>query len=674
MEGMAQATREIMWNISHAWLIYPLFIISLVFLVRGVNKRILFWKKGKSDNECFSDLIKRFRFMIMEVFNQERVNMFEFPAFFHSCFFYSFLILFGTTTVVALDYDFGTSLFTGIIYIVLSLGADIAGGLILIGIAAALWRRYVMKPKTIETSFKEDTWALILLALIVITGFIAEALRISVTGDVWQSVSPVGKIIAVILYSDLDPDKGASRHAFVWWIHTLLAFGWIASIPKTKFFHILTLPANAFLSKMKPAGELERVDLEELMEDENFDPEDFTFGIDTTNDFTWKHRMEFDTCVSCGRCEEVCPAFSANQPLSPKYFISSIKDLIIANDNKVITGDSGLEIVENAFDENYLWFCRTCYGCTGVCPAFINHVDRIIDIRRNEVVMKGRVPNEANRTLKTIQSLGNPFASQSERVEWVESLDVKIVGPGESCDVLYWIGCLTTFDPTKHKIATDLIHILKKCDIDVGILGGAEMCCGDPCRVFGDEHNYQMAVKPQIEELNNRTFNTLLVTCPHCYNTLENEHPQFGGKYNVVHYSEFLLGLIREGKIKFDSSYKKSLTYHDPCYLGRYQKVFDDPRQVLNNVYGSSIIEMPKNRERSFCCGGGGGHFWMDIKEGERINSMRVLQAKEAGAQTIATACPYCMQMLDDGIKINNLDEEMAVEDLAGLILKVMKK
>ncbi len=656
-----------MWNITDMWLLYLLFFISLAFFGVGVYRRIQFWKKGKSDNERFSDLSKRFRFAIKEVLFQNKARQSGYPGLFHSLIFYSFLVLLVTTAIIALDYDFGTSLFKGYIYILFTVGAEIAGVLILIGVLMALWRRFVQKPETLETAFA-DTCALLLLALIIITGFAVEGIRISVAGDKWQAFSSVGYMIS-FFFSWSDVDSGNSLHAVLWWTHSFLVFLWVATIPYTKFVHILTMPANAFFSKMKPAGELDRIDLEALIESDDFDEDDFNVGIDTTNDFTWKQRLDFDACVSCGRCDEVCPAFIAKRPLSPKKFISAMKDLVLKSEEQKSTSEADTEIVGNAFDPEYVWHCLTCMACIQACPAYIAHVDTIMDIRRNEITMKGRADAEVSRIIKSMEVHGNPFGSQITRVEWVKSLDVPVLAEGDKCDVLYWIGCLTTFDEDKQKIATDLTHILKECDVDFRVLGKAETCCGDPARICGEENLFQTIAKGQVEELTNRNFKTLLVSCPHCYNVLKNEYPQFGGKFDVVHHSEFLQDLLQIGEpAKPEKGGQGTIVYHDPCYLGRYQKIYDAPRQVINAASNSELVEMENCRETSRCCGGGGGHFWMGFKEGERIDIMRVQQVRRTNANTIITSCPFCFHMLQDALKTFNLDKEIRIQDIASLL------
>ncbi len=666
MEPISQATREIMWNISPAWLMYLLFLLALLVFGLGVWLRIRDWKSGRADPDRFSDFLKRSGTALKEVFFQPRVRASRFPAVFHSLIFYSFLVLVAVTAVVALDYDFGTSLFRGSLYSLLTVAAEAAGVLVLCGVLLALWRRGVRRPDTLETGFG-DLWALLLLALVILTGFAVEGARIHAAGDPWQALSPVGLLFSRLL-AGLRPDAGAPVHAVLWWLHAALVFFWIATLPYTKFVHLITLPANAFFSKRKPAGELDRVDLDALIESEDFDEDDFNIGVDTPGDFTWKQRLDLDACVSCGRCDEVCPAVAAGQVLSPRKFIASMKAqarMAGARGGPGQKEDEAAGFVGNAFDPEFLWCCLTCMACTQSCPAFIPHVDTMIDIRRNEVGMKGRADADVSRVIRVMEAQGNPFGSQIRRTDWVKELGVPVLEKGGETDVLYWVGCLSTFDEEKQKIAVDVIKVLQSCGIDFALLGKAETCCGDPARVCGEENLFQTVARQQVEALNARRFRTLLTSCPHCMNVLGNEYPQFGGRYRVVHHSEFLMDLVRSGQLKPSAGANGTAVYHDPCYLGRYQKIFDPPRELIRSALGSGPVEMRDRREKSFCCGGGGGHFWMDTGDGERIDLLRADQVHETGADTLVTSCPFCLHMLSDALKARKLDGKVRIQDIA---------
>ena len=676
MDGIQTASREIFWNISGIWVMYLLLLFALAVFGYGVYRKVSVWRKGKADNERFSDWGKRLVILLRELLFQKSVRRSEFPGIFHSLIFYSFIVLFITTAVIALDSDLGAHLFNGYLYALLTFAADIAGLLIIIGIGMAAFRRYITKPRTMENTF-DDAWSLVLLGLIVLTGFIIEGMRIAVAGDPWKALAPAGWMTSM-LFTGITPHNGQVAHVWLWWGHTVLAMAWIASIPYTKFFHFLALPMNIFFSKLAPRGELSHKDIEAMMMSDN--PEDLQVGVGTSSDFTWKQRLDFDACINCGRCEEVCPAFLANQPFSPRQLIAGLKKLIHAagngngqtpagtgNNEGDVSPDS---IIGKAFDEKFIWYCRTCTACMEVCPAMIEHADTLIDIRRNEVLMQGRMPADAQRALKMLEIQGNPFGSQEHRIAWTKELDLRVIQPGEECDVIYWIGCCTTFDPTKQTIASSICTLLEKTDLSFGVLGSDEHCCGDPARVLGQEHLFQQMARTQIEAIKSRKFRVLLVSCPHCYNVLKNEYSQLGGDFNVVHHAEFLHEALWSGLLRPKMGFRGRYVYHDPCYLGRYQKIYHAPREVIKAIPGVELVEMNHNKENSLCCGGGGGHYWMDLHGGERINTLRVNEAIEAGADNIVTGCAYCKQMLEDSVKLANKEENIRVLDLATLVLE----
>ena len=673
MPPLSEASRPLMWNISHVWVMYLLFVVALAVFAWGIYRRIEFWRKGKGDNERLSDWGKRLKVLLREVFLQKQVRNSRFPAILHCLVFYSFIVLVITTLIVMVEYDaghlFGVDLnfFEGSIYVLFSVASELAGILVLAGVAMAAYRRYVVKPETVPNTV-EDGLVLLLIAGMVITGYFVEGLRIAVNGDPWRMLSPVALGLSG-LFSGIGESAGRSVHASLWWVHTILAMSWIALIPYTKFVHMLSLPTNVFFSKLKPRGELQRPDIEKLLE--SADDADLKIGVQKSEELTWKQRMDLDTCVSCGRCEEVCPAYMADKEyFTPRQLIARMKKALEeagADKNENGAGSEALDIVGKAFDEEFIWHCRTCGACMEVCPALIDHVDTLMELRRNEVLIQGRMPEEAGRALRTYETNGNPFGSQSERTDWIEKMGVRVVKPGEKVDVLYWIGCGVTFDPQKHKIAEDLCSLLTKCGMDFGVLGEDEKCCGDPARVLGQEMLFQQTAKEQVELLKQREFKVLLTGCPHCYNVIKHEYKQFGGDFNVVHHSEYIHEMLYLDLLKPQFGTQRKYVYHDPCYLGRYQKIYDSPREVVKSIPKAELLEMKNRREKSLCCGAGGGHYFMDLKRGERINNIRVKQAHAAGADTIVTGCAYCMHMLQDSLKLLNYDESMRVIDVASL-------
>jgi Fe-S oxidoreductase/nitrate reductase gamma subunit len=685
MPNLSEATRPIMWNISAAWLMYLLFVIAMAVFAYGLYQRVMVWKGGAPSTERLGDFGKRFWFMVRELVFQRRVMNMGYPAIFHSTIFYAFVVFVITTAIVAMDFDFGTNFFNGWLYVILTVGCEIGGLVAFVGLGMALYRRLVMKPKEIPSAGM-DLLAIGLIFLLILTGFLTEGQRMASIGDKWAGLSFVGAAFSQI-FGGVGSGGGEGAHKALWWTHTALAMFWIATIPYTKFAHLLFLPTNAFFARMNSRGTWQRENVMEMMEAEDFDEENFQLGKQKTTEFTWKQLLDLDACIKCGRCEIMCPSTQAGEPFGPRQFINQCQDLhqaiLKARAAAVVKADEQEEkaaevdikdIVGEAFSEEFLWYCRTCGACMEICPAFIDHVDDMVEVKRNEVMMQGRSPSEGQRFLRTMENMGNPFAANADRVDWMkDELGAPIVSSGDEVDVLYFVGCLTTFDAQKQKIAKDLVKVLKHAGVNCGVMGGGEKCCGDPARVMGQEYQFQQSAVEQIEELNSRKFKTLLTGCPHCFNVLANEYPQFGGNYKVMHHSQFLLQLVNEGKLAPSVAKAAKTVFHDPCYLGRYQNEYDAPRQLLDKLPGTTRSEMEQHHGKALCCGGGGGHFFMDLKGGDkRVNNMRVEQAKAAGADCIAVGCPFCAGMLDDAVKTLNLEDDMKVRDIATLLAEAI--
>lgn len=686
--GTAGASREIMWNmgtLSHV-LMYALMVVAFVIFGIGLGRRIRGWKRGCPAGEPLGDWGRRFWILIRETLLQHQTRRRMLPAIFHSLIFYSLAVLFVTTLIVMVDMDFGIRIYHGPLYLVLTLLADIAGATLLIGLVIAAVRRYLARPDFLPANQGVDAAVLLILGGIVLTGFIAEGARIALhpAGDPWRAYSPIGSLCAG-LFAGADPSAGRAVHFATWWVHALGTFTMIALVPYTKFFHMLSIPTNQFLAKVAPAGALQRVDIEGLFASDDV-AEDFVIGVAEPKHLTWKQRVDLDACIDCGRCDEVCPVNRVDQPLSPRSLIKDLGALVERADaaaDKAATGSPGgaVAVADEPLpvigaqgtvfaDLEFIWYCRTCYACQDICPAGIWHVDHLIELRRSQVLMEGQLPSEASRSLKTMEAQGNPFGAQADRMDLVEKLGIPIVGPGEETEILFWIGCTTTFDPEKHAIAEDMIAIMKHIGVRFGHLGKDETCCGDPARVLGEENLFQMTAKQTAEALKARTFKQLLVTCPHGYNVFKNEYPQFGGHFEVVHHTELLARWIREGRLKLEKPLDLRAVFHDPCYLGRYQGLTAPPREALRAVPGLELRRFQHQERESFCCGAGGGHYWMDLDVGgvDRVENCRAREADASGADTIAVACPLCLQMLTDGVKQSNLDEKIRVRDVVSLV------
>ncbi len=727
-------SRQVLWNVSdpvNPAVMYLLFAISLVICGFGLFQRFRLWSAGKPDGSRLTHPIQRITALWTYGIEQRSVNRAKDAGKFHSLIFYGFLVLLFTTTMVFLDHDLGIQIYRGQFYLAVTVLSDLFGLGLFYGLVLAWHRRYINRPDKLHST-ASDALLLIVLGLLVIQGFLLEALRIHATGDPWRFYSPVGYVVSLVFWP-LSVGAARSIHFIIWWFHTVTVFAVIAVLPYTKFLHILASIGNIYFSEHgRPKGALRFPgDMEAILEvaAETGDESALGIGVSTIGDLSWKQRLDLDACTSCGRCQEVCPAYNSGKPLSPKWLILDTRDhmlgLYASGNQKVGAGsppqsvlgaaenfDRGMlsslllkshaardgyrraknELVENAarnigvayehelavdvMDENVFWSCTSCRACMEVCPVGIEHVDLIMDVRRNLTLLKGEMPGEAQASLRAIETRGNPFGPPEARTSWTEGLNVPILEAGADVDLLYWVGCISAYDRRKQKIARAMVEILNRSGLSWGILGNKERCTGDPARRLGEENLFQTSAKTNLETLSKLSFKRIVAHCPHCFNTLKNEYCQLTGRsFSVVHHSELLQELLANGRITVKSGSEKLITFHDPCYLGRYNDNYDAPREVVYQIGKNSRTgwdgpkEMPSHREKGMCCGAGGGHFWMDLKIGERVNVLRVKEAEEIGANTIATGCPFCMHMLEDGLKLRSR-EDIEVRDIAELVIE----
>jgi len=419
---------------------------------------------------------------------------------------------------------------------------------------------------------------------------------------------------------------------------------------------------NVFLRNLEPRGALAPIDLEKAE----------SFGAAKIEDFTWKQLLDLDACTRCGRCQDSCPAHLSGKPLSPKKVVQDLKGAWLERAKGV---ESQRQMIGGVVLEDEIWNCTTCYACHEACPVAIEPMTKIIEMRRNLVLEKASIPETGEGALKSLEARGHPWRGTTlTRTDWMKGLEVKTLVDDKNIDVLFWVGCTSALEERSTKVAQSIARVLKLGGVNFGILGAEEACCGDPARRLGNEYLFQTLAQANIELFKNYGIKKIVTGCPHCFNTLKYEYPQFGGNFEVVHHSQFIAGLVRSGKLKASVSIPDVVTYHDSCYLGRYNDIYDSPRQVLKGL-GVKLKEMPRNRERGFCCGAGGGHLWLEEqKKGERINHMRTEQALATGAKVIATACPYCLQMFEDGIKAKASEESVKVRDIAEIVAESASK
>jgi Fe-S oxidoreductase/nitrate reductase gamma subunit len=669
-----EITREIFWNVGSGVRIpiYLLGLIVVVILIYGFVKHVRLWRIGKPENRVDKPFKRILSFLLFGL-GHKRILKEPYPGIMHLFLFWGFLVLFIGTVLIFVQEDF-TKLFfnkifiSGNFYLIFSFLLDLFGLLAIIGVLLALFRRYVQRPKRLDNKF-EDVLSLVALLLILITGFTNEGFRIASSSPEFERWSFVGWQLSK-LFSALGSSENSaeSLHLVSWWIHILLAFGFIGYISYSKLLHLISSPLNQFFRSFSPKGEVKPI-----LDIENAE----TFGVAKLSEFTWKQLFDTDACTRCGRCQDNCPAYLSEKPLSPKKVIQDLKDHLVsrgkASSQKETSEDQSSPIAGNVITEDELWSCTTCGACQEVCPVFVEVVDKVVDLRRYLVLMESKFAPEVKLFFKNMETNYNPWTiGFATRGDWAKDLKVKILAEDKNVDFLLWIGCAGSFDERNKKVSRSLVNLLEKAGVNFGILGTEEMCCGETARRMGNEYLAQILMQQQIELFNKYGIKKIITYCPHCYNTFKNEYPQFGGVYQVFHHTEFLWDLIQKGRLKLKTSVEMSVVYHDSCYLGRYNDIYDAPRKLLESIKDTKLSEMKRKKDRSFCCGAGGGRMWMEETLGKRINQMRVEQAVETNASILATACPYCLTMLGDGIKEKGMEQLISTFDVAELVEKAL--
>ncbi len=602
----------------------------------------------------------------------------------HSMIYFGFLVLLGVTTVLEIDHQMPEDLkfLHGRTYQAYSFVGDLAGLVFLGGILWAIFRRYVQRPYRIRIKSRPEHVVILSTFLVIaVTGFGAEMFRIAVEGtpdyERWSFVGyPLAQLVDGASASDLE-----TWHQGMWVTHVISFIVFLAILPITMLRHMFTSPLNMYLKdKKRPKGAMRP--MPNLMETELE-----SFGASVVEDFTWKQLLDLDACTMCGRCTSVCPAHATGKPLDPREIVLKAGEVMAATGTPVVSSplgnDKEIKVYADSLFERItadeIWACTTCKACDEICPVNIEITDKIFDMRRYLSLMESNFPTELGNAYRAMENQMNPWGmNQGERGDWAEGLDgVTIVDPGEplQAEYLYWVGCAGSFDDKNKKVTQAMARLLRRAGIDVAILGPSEMCTGDPARRSGNEYLFQMLAQPNVEMLDGMGVKKIITQCPHCFNTLLNEYPQLGGHYEVIHHSQLLEQLIESGELDVsDATLEDRITYHDSCYLGRYNDIYVAPRKVVGAIKGIEIVEMPRNGTKGMCCGAGGARMWMEENVGVKVNDERAQEALSAGADRIATACPCGYIMLDDGVKAAGVEEdEVRVADISIHLLEAIE-
>ncbi|NQT23968.1 4Fe-4S dicluster domain-containing protein [candidate division KSB1 bacterium] len=655
---MLTPTRELYWNIPGHLLVYAAFLVAVIVFAYGIYRRVRLWRLGQPDAR-FDQIGKRLLVMIRDGLAQAAVLREKVHGMAHMAIYSGMIILTIGTFLVLLQADFNIQILFGQFYLWYSLVLDLFGLIFLLGIVFAIIRRYIIRPKRLNI-IADDVVILPLLLLITITGFLLEGARMAATSPEWATWSPVGNWIAGMI----NTSKAEGLHRAMWWVHMILSMIGIAYVPYSKLFHTLMMPANMYFKSLKPRGQLTTMDLENSE----------TFGVTDIHEFTWKQLFDLDSCIQCGRCQDQCPAFNTDKPLSPKKLILDLQAQMEKRGPDLLkTKKSGEEVIPepiigDAVTEDEMWACTTCMACQEHCPASIEHVQKIVDLRRSQVLMDSKFPQELNLAFKGLETNSNPWnMGAASRADWTEGIEVKTLADNPEPDYLWFVGCAGAFDDTAKATSKALAKILNAANVNYAILGADEQCCGDPARRSGNEYVFQMLAEANVEMFKETGAKKIITACPHCFNVIKSEYPQFDGEFEVIHHSQLIAELIESGKLKLPSGKLGKAAYHDSCYLGRYHDIYNAPREILKTMTDGNLTELQHHHDKSFCCGGGGARMFMEEHIGTRINHSRIQEAADAKVETLGVACPFCLVMLKDAVKEKEL-EGIAVREIAEIV------
>ncbi len=560
---------------------------------------------------------------------------------------------------------------------------DVMEVVVFVCVVVALYRWIVSHPPRLfgfrpaeerltKQSHAEAKIILLFIMTIVIGGLVYDGGRlVYMAGDpaieagrMWE---PLSGLVGRFLSSAFGVGGAKFASDTAWWTHNLIILAFLNLLPRSKHFHVITGIPNVFFKKTEPAGALDKMDLENSER----------FGTSQIDQFTWKQVLDMFSCTECGRCSAQCPATASGKPLAPRQLILNLRDYLYEHPEQMLAkGDGGgvakENIVGTVVADDVLWSCTTCRACEEACPVLIEYVDKIVDMRRHLVQEEARFPTELTRTFKGMETQGNPWGLSAEkRMDWADAagLEVPLLANNPNAEYLYYVGCAGAFDDRNKKTTASFARLLLKAGLNFAVLGPEEPCNGETARRLGNEYLYQSMAQMAVDLLNGYNVKKIIVNCPHCFNTMKNEFPQFGGNYEVIHAADLLSDLIKRGKIQLKEERRHTnVTYHDSCYYGRYNGVYETPREILQRLPGMRLNEMERSRNKAMCCGAGGGWMWMEEPRDKRVNLLRVQQALETNPDMIAVSCPFCTTMFIDGLKAKEADEKVQLVNIVELV------
>ena len=651
------------------------FISAISFFIWSCRNLIKYMLVAKKKDDRFDEIGKRIINVLKIAFGQSKLLRDPAAGITHFLIFWGFMLfLFAVIEALIQGFysDFTLS-FLGPVYSIITIIQDIFGLLVILAILNSFIRRFIIKvPRLqVDKSSSMDAVVILLLILFVVVSMFGQNIALVakhnfVLGD--YEIRPVSAALSPAIFSS-NSNAAQNVYEIFWWAHIVLVLGFLNFLPYSKHLHVLTSIPNTFFANLDPVrNTIKKLDLE----DENAE----TFGASDIQHFSWKQILDGYSCTECGRCTSVCPANTVGKSLSPREIIVNVRKRTKDAAPLLASGISEGEQFEKTLVHDYvkdieLWECTTCMACVQECPVMIEHVDTIVDMRRNLVLTESQFPSNLNNVFKSLETNFTPWAfNQADRANWAEGMDIKTMVEDPNCEILFWVGCAGSFDDRYKKVTQSFAKLMQKANIDFRILGIEEKCNGDTARRLGNEYLAQMMMTENVETLNNYNVKKIVTACPHCFHSLKNEYKQFGGNFEVYHHSEFIDNLISENKLSLNSGSKNKITYHDSCYLGRYNSVYNSPRNTIKSMKGIEFVEMERNKSKGFCCGAGGGRMFLEDEEGGKINIERTKEALTTNADTIASACPFCMTMMTDGVKHFEKSETVAVKDIAELVLE----